>query len=72
MKIDLTKQLYPVSEEKNKSDFLIQNKKDLLNQLESLKDEAQLEIRSPMKIGVFYKDFNALNIAIDIIKNMEE
>ena len=27
MKIDLTKQVYPVSEEKNKSDFLIQNKR---------------------------------------------
>lgn len=72
MKIDLTKQVYPVSEEKNKTDFIIQNKEDLLNQLESLKDEAQLEIRSPMKIGVFYKDFNALSIAIDIIKNTEE
>lgn len=62
----LKDQLYRID---SKNECLIQNKDDLIKQLESLREEALLMVKSRM-LGneVFYKDLNALNIVIRILR----
>lgn len=51
-------------------DNIIKNKDDLINQLESLKDEAIYMLKNPYHDEVFQKDLHALKIAISIIEGV--
>lgn len=52
-------------------DNIIKNKEELLNQLESLKDEAIYMMRSPNHDEIFQKDLHALRIVINYINNAD-
>ena len=52
-------------------DNIIKNKDELLNQLESLKEEAIYMLRNPLHYEVFVKDLHALRIVINILKEVE-
>ena len=49
-------------------DSIIKNKDELLNQLESLKEEAIYMLRNPNHDEIFQKDLHALRIVINMIK----
>lgn len=53
---------------KEKDKYLIHNAEELIKQLESLREDAKINMHNGLKEEIFYKDFNALTIAIDIIK----
>ena len=69
--IELKNQIIPCRFEDDKELFVIHNKKELIEQLESLKKEATLNLNTFSDLPVFYKDFNALKIAIQLIKEMK-
>ena len=52
-------------------DNIIHNKDELLKQLESLKQESIIMLRSMMDCDVFQKDLHALRIVIKYIKDGE-
>lgn len=60
-------QIYPASVE-NKELFLIPDIQNIIYQLDSLRDEALLQIKARTREIVFYRDYNALTIAIEILK----
>lgn len=69
MKIELLEgQIYPVSKRKDKEQYVITSKKEMLSQLKSLKEDAFLNAHNPYHEPVFYKDYNALSMAIKIIE----
>ena len=49
-------------------DNIITNKDDLINQLESLKEEAIYMLKNPYHDEIFQKDLHALKIVIDLLK----
>ena len=53
-------------------DNIIKNKDELLNQLESLKDEAIYMLKNPFHDEVFQRDLHALRIVIKLIKDVEK
>lgn len=53
-------------------DNIIKNKDDLINQLESLKEEAIYMLKNPYHDEVFQKDLHALRIVIKLIKDVEK
>lgn len=53
-------------------DNIIKNKDELLNQLESLKDEAIYMLKNPFHDEVFQRDLHALRIVIRLIKDVEK
>lgn len=63
----LDSQVYPIGMLESKQLFIIQNKEELIKQLKSLKEEAMLNMRT-FKDPVFYRDFNALKIVIEMLK----
>ena len=65
--VDMDLQLYPA--DGNKEDYIIKTREELINQLESLKQEARLNTK-PFKEPIFYKDYNALSVAIDVLKKI--
>lgn len=74
MKLELLEgQIYPVSKRNEKENYVITSKEELLKQLKSLKDDAFISAHNPFHDPVFYKDYNALSIAIKILeKEVEE
>lgn len=52
-------------------DNIIKDKEELLNQLESLKEEAIYMLKNPYHDEVFQKDLHALRIVIRHIKSLE-
>ena len=52
-------------------DNIIKNKDDLINQLESLKEEALYMLKNPYHDEVFQKDLHALRIVIRLIKSLK-
>lgn len=52
-------------------DNIIKDKEELLNQLESLKEEAIYMLKNPYHDEVFVKDLHALRIVIRHIKSLE-
>ena len=65
--VDMDLQIYPV--DGNKEDYIIKTREELINQLESLKQEARLNTK-PFKEPIFYKDYNALSVAINVLKKI--
>lgn len=61
-------QITPVSYRYNKNDYLIKDTDELIEQLESLRTEASLQVKNRLCDPVFYKDFNALTITIKYLK----
>lgn len=51
-------------------DNIIKNKDDLINQLESLKEEAIYMLKDPYHDEVFQKDLHALRITISILQDI--
>lgn len=49
----------------------IPNYDELIKQLKSLKEEAFIQMRSPLHDDIFNKDFYALSIAINIIEEIK-
>ncbi len=49
----------------------IKNFDDLINQLKSLKDESFYNMRSPFHEEIFFKDFYALWLSINIIEEVK-
>lgn len=74
MKLELLEnQIYPVKNRNEKENYVITSKEELLKQLESLKNDAFISAHNPFRDPVFYKDYNALSIAIKILeKEVEE
>ena len=58
-------QIYPVG--CDKEEYIIKTREELINQLESLKQDALINTK-PFKEPIFYKDYNALSVAIDVLK----
>ena len=52
-------------------DNIIKNKDELIEQLESLKDEAIYMLKNPNHDEVFQKDLHALRIVINHIKSLK-
>ena len=52
-------------------DNIIKNKDELIEQLESLKEEAIYMLKNPYHDEVFQKDLHALRIVINYIKEMK-
>ena len=52
-------------------DNIIKNKDDLINQLESLKEEAIYMLKNPYHDEIFQKDLHALRIVIRLIKSLK-
>lgn len=50
----------------------ISNIQELIKQLESLKDEALYMMKAPYHDEVFIKDFHALKITINFLKEIEK
>lgn len=74
MKLELLEnQIYPAKNSNEKEKYVITSKEELLKQLKSLKDDAFISAHNPFHDPVFYKDYNALSIAIKILeKEVEE
>ena len=74
MKIELLEgQIYPARKSKYKEQYVIASKKELLEQLKSLQEDAFMNAHTKFSDPVFYKDYNALKIAIKILeKEVEE
>ena len=54
-------------------DNIIENIDDLINQMDSLKEEAIYMMRSAVNVDkVFQKDFHALKIVIDLLNQIKE
>ena len=69
MKLELLEgQLYPARKSKDKEQYVLASKKELLLQLKSLQADAFINAHNPFHDPVFYKDYNALSIAIKIIE----
>lgn len=69
MKLELLEnQIYPVKNSNEKEKYVITSKEELLKQLKSLKDDAFISAHNPFHDPVFYKDYNALSIAIKILE----
>lgn len=51
---------------------LIHNKEELIKQLESLREDAKFNMHNELHEIIFYRDFNALTVAINIIKELDE
>lgn len=66
-----TTQIYPVAKEDTKDNYLIITKEQLINQLHSLKIEANINIKDRLLEPIFYKDYNALAWAIEILEKLE-
>lgn len=47
---------------------MINSVEELINQLKSLREDAKTNMHSPLRDAVFYRDFNALTIAITFIE----
>ena len=52
-------------------DNIIKNKDDLINQLESLKEEAIYMLKNPNHDEVFQRDLHALRIVINFINELK-
>lgn len=66
-----TTQIYPVAKEDIKDNYLIITKEQLINQLQSLKLDAHINIKDRLLEPIFYKDYNALAWAIEILEKLE-
>lgn len=62
-------QVCPVSDDRE--DYKIQNISELIEQLESLKEEASYMMRGSLREKVFYRDFNALKIILKMLKGVK-
>lgn len=69
IELDFTQQLAPVSATDN-TDFKIKDLEELLLQLESLREEANIMIQSRLREKVFYRDRNALDIVIKALNKI--
>lgn len=73
MKLELLEcQIYPVKNRNEKENYVITSKKELLKQLKSLKEDAFMNAHNAFREPVFYKDYNALKIAIKILEKAVE
>ena len=69
--INFDMQVTPIRKtDEEKQQFIIHNKQELLDQLKSLKQEAKINMHSPLQESIFYKDYNALAIAIKVIEEL--
>lgn len=50
---------------------IIHNKEELIKQLESLREDAKFNMHNELHEIIFYRDFNALTVAINIIKEIK-
>lgn len=67
-------QLYPLAHAADKEKYLINDFKELIEELESLRHEAALMIQARFTEPepVFYRDFNALGIIINLLIEKEK
>ena len=67
MKINFDMQIYPIAHIKEKEKYIINNYQELIQQLRSLKEDAKINAMGPLHEEVFYKDYNALKIILDLL-----
>lgn len=68
--LEKTTQIYPIERKDNKDEYLIKNKKELIEQLRSLKFDVRINAVN-LKETVFYRDYNALSCAIEFLEEMD-
>lgn len=70
IKLDFETQLHPIDQDQE--NYIIHDLKELIKQIKSLKLDARINSRNELHQAIFYKDYNALSIVLNLLRQLED